>query len=208
MLSSCFDVVEEVGMKTNGSGSIKLIVNLSKSKTKVASLMKLDKIDGIKIPSEKEIRADVQEVATILKSTNGISNVKYTLDFTNYIANLSCDFSNIEALNSFTKALSTKFKTELTQYSKYSYAPKTKTLTRTYVYNGDGKKTLGSLKMENQKAIQDASFASIYRFDDTIRKQDNANAKVSSNKKAVMLRVSILDIVNGKVNLSNNISLD
>lgn len=207
-LTSCFDIVEEIDLKSGGSGKIKLTVNLSKSKTKVGSLMKLDKIEGMKIPTEKEIRSQVNEVTNVLKNTKGISNVKSSLDFTNYIATLSCDFTDINALNSFTKTLSGKFKTEISQYSTYSYSPKTKTLSRNYTYNPEAKKALNKISPENRKSIQDAYFTSIYRFDNTVNNQNNKDAKIAASKKAVMLKSSLIDVMSGKVNLSNTIILN
>lgn len=208
LFTGCFDIVEEIDLNANGSGKIKAIVNLSKSKTKVASLMKLDKIDGIKIPSEKDIRTEVTKVSTILKNTSGISNVKTSLDFTNFVGTISCDFSDINALNNFTKALSSQFKNKISDYSTYSYNIKTKTFNRTYKPGSEGKKELARLKPENQKSLQDAYFTYIYRFQGTVVNQKNAQAKIAGNKKAVMLKVNVLDLVNGKVDLANTITLN
>ncbi|WP_241790595.1 hypothetical protein [Sphingobacterium rhinopitheci] len=207
-MTSCFDIVEEIDLKSNGSGAIKVTVNLSKSRTKVSSLMKLDKVDGLKIPSERDIRSEISKITTTLKKTNGISNVHSSLDFTNYIAVVSCDFRNINALNTFVKTLSAQFKTSLSDYSIYSYDAKSKTLSRTYKYNSAGQKELNKLKPENQKSLQNAYFTYIYRFEHTVATQKNSLAKVSSNKKAVMLKANVLDIVNGKANLSNTITLN
>lgn len=206
-LTSCFDVVEEVDLKSNGVGSIKATFNLSKSKTKVASLMKLDKIDGMKIPSKGEIQTEIGDVVKILKNTKGISNVQHSLDFTNFIGTLSCDFTNVEALNSFTKTLSSHFKTKISSYSSYTYDPKGKILARNYTYSSEAKDGLLKLKPENQKSFQDAYFTSIYRFQDDVLSQDNKSGKVSANKKAVMMKVSILDLIKGNISLSNRIKL-
>ena len=77
LLSGCFDVVEEVTMHNNGAGTIKATMNLSKSKTKVASLMKLDKVDGVKIPTQGDIRREMAAIVSILQKTPGISNVRH-----------------------------------------------------------------------------------------------------------------------------------
>lgn len=208
LMTSCFDIVEEIDLNRSGAGKIKLTLNFSKSKTKVASIMKLDKIDGIKVPSESQIRSEMNNISNILKNTKGISNVNSTLDFSNYIATLSCNFSDIEALNTFTKTLSANLKTEITAYSKYSYSDKTKIFARSSTYNADAKKLLGKLNPENQKSFQDAFYTSIYRFDSTISKQQNGQAKVAGSKKAVMLKANVIDILNGKINLSNTINLN
>lgn len=206
-LTSCFDVVEEIYLKSNGAGDIKATFNLSKSKIKAASLMKLDKVDGVKVPSKAEIQSEMNDVVKILRQTPGISNVKHSLDFNNFIGTLSCDFTNVTALNSFTKTLSTHFKTKISSYSSYSYDPKAKVFARSYTYSAEAKNGLAKLKTENQKSFADAYFTSIYRFQDNVIKQDNKAGKVADNKKAVMMKVGVLDLVNGNVGLSNKITL-
>lgn len=205
--SSCFDFVEEVDMNRNGSGTIKATFNLSKSRTKVATLLKLDKVDGIKIPKETEIRQEMNDIFKLLRSTPGITNVKQTLDFNNYIATLSCDFTDITALNSFTKTLNTHFKTNISNYSSYNFDPKSKVFTRSYTYNAEAKKGLDKLKTESQKSFSDAYFTSIFRFQDNVAKQTSTLSKVAASNKAVMVKVSALDLAKGKVNLSNKITL-
>ncbi|WP_433896793.1 hypothetical protein [Sphingobacterium mizutaii] len=206
-LSSCFDVVEEINMKSNGSGSIVGTLNMSKSRTKVSSLMKLDKIDGFKIPNQAEIRKEVATIVQLLKNTKGISNVDYRLDFNNYIASISCDFQNVQALNSYTETLSKHFKTKLNSYSSYSFNPRNKTFVRNYKYSTEAKKEFDKLKPENQKSFDQAFYTSIYRFQNPVIKQDNTSGKVSGNKQAVMVKVSVPSLINGKANLSNNIVL-
>jgi len=204
-LSSCFDVVEEINMNSNGSGAIVGTLNMSKSRTKVSSLMKLDKIDGFKIPSQAEIRKEVATIVQLLKNTKGISNVNYKLDFTNYIASISCDFKDVNALNSYTETLAKHFKSKLNTYSNYSYNSSTRTFVRSYKHNTDAKKEFDKLKPENQKSFDQAFYTSIYRFQNPVLKQDNAMGKVSSNMKAVMIKVPIPTLINGKANLANTI---
>src|SRR5690606_32664782 len=207
-LSSCFDVVEEIDMKSNGSGSIVGTLNMSKSRTKVSSLMKLDKIDGFKIPNQTEIRNQVTTLVQLLKNTKGISNVNYKLDFTNYIASISCDFQNIDALNSYTATLAKHFKSNLNNYSNYSYDLNKKTFVRSYKHNLNAKKEFDKLKPENQKSFDQAFYTSIYRFQNPIIKQGNVLGKVSGNKQAVMIKVPIATLINGNANLANTILLN
>lgn len=207
LFSSCFDLVEDVNMLSNGKGSIKATINLSKSKTKVASLMKLDKVDGIKVPSKSEIQTEMNTILRLLKQTPGISNVNSSLDFTNFIATLSCDFNNINALNNFSKTVSSHFKSKMSNNSSYAYDAGKKYFVRTYTFAPEGKNELSKLKPENQKSFQDAYYTTIYRFQDEITKQTNPVGKISSNKKNVMVKVSVLDLINGKSNLANQISL-
>src|SRR5690606_16589821 len=80
LLTSCFDLLEQIDINSQGSGTIKATLNLSKSSTKVASLMKLKEFNGIAIPSETDIRREMAQIVSKLKTTQGISDVQYELD--------------------------------------------------------------------------------------------------------------------------------
>lgn len=207
MLTSCFDVVEEVNMKNNGSGSIKAMLNASKSKTKVASLLKLDKIDTYKVPSEADIRRELSTVVHLLKSTPGITNVEQRLDMQNFIASISCDFADVKALNTFTATLSKHFKIDIGSYSSYVYDSKSKTLVRGNQYNANAKEGFEKLSVESRRSFLDAFYTSIYRFDSEISAVSNSQAKISPNRRAVMLKTNLPDLINGKTDVNNRITL-
>lgn len=57
-LSSCFEVIEEIALKNDGTGDVVLTINLSQSKTKVASVMLLDSVQGYKVPSKQKIQQE------------------------------------------------------------------------------------------------------------------------------------------------------
>ena len=50
-LSSCIEIIDDLSLKSDGSGTFKYSVNLSSSKIKVNSILALDSIDGKKVPS-------------------------------------------------------------------------------------------------------------------------------------------------------------
>ncbi|MDO7743668.1 MAG: hypothetical protein MUP99_07845, partial [Pedobacter sp.] len=87
--SSCFQVIEEINVTSNGSGTVTLTVNLSSSKAKVASIMLLDSINGYKVPTKQKIQQEMDEVVVYLKNSPGIGNVTKRVDFDNYIATVS-----------------------------------------------------------------------------------------------------------------------
>ena len=100
-LSSCFEVIEEIAMKNDGTGDVVLTINLSQSKTKVASVMLLDSVQGYKVPSKQKIQQELNEAVAYLRKSEGISNVKSTSDFNNYIATISFSFKDVSWLNRF-----------------------------------------------------------------------------------------------------------
>ncbi len=207
LFTGCFDIVEEVTMHNNGAGTIKATINLSKSKTKVASLMKLDKVDGMKIPTQGDIRREMAAIVSILQKTPGISNVQHSLDFNNFIGTLSCNFTSVEALNAFTQTLSKQLETNISGYSSYAYQTKSGVFERISKQSPEAKKKLDALSPESKKSFDDAYYSAIYRFDKTIQSVSNPQAKISPNKKATMLKVPALQVIDGRVNLSNKIQL-
>lgn len=206
-LSSCFDLVEQIDMDYRGAGSIKATLNLSKSRTKVASLLKMKRFNGIDIPSETDIKQEMEKVVRTLKSTQGISNVQYNLDFNNYIATLSCNFENIQALNDFSKTLSSQFKIQITSYNSYRYDPASLTFTRSYTYTPNLAKEFSRIPNEDKNLFADAYYTNIIRFDKNIQSQRHKDAKISANKRAVLLKAKAVDLINGSTNLTNTITL-
>ena len=72
LLSSCFQVVEEVTLKNDGTGEMQLTVNFSQSRSKLASIMLMDSLNGYKIPSEKDIQQFMNETVDYLNKSKGM----------------------------------------------------------------------------------------------------------------------------------------
>src|SRR5690606_34266997 len=102
LCSSCFQLIEEITVNTDGSGTLALTANLSQSRSKLASVMLLDSVNGYKVPSKKEIREELEEVSNTLRAIEGISKVSHTVDFENYILNIRFSFKNVANLNDIT----------------------------------------------------------------------------------------------------------
>ncbi|MHC5201540.1 hypothetical protein [Myroides sp. LJL119] len=206
-LTSCFDFIEDITIKNNGSGHIKATLNISQSKTKLASVMNLESIYGYKIPSKEKVEQTVQEIVSLLENTPGITNVNYTLDLTNFIATLSCDFSNIKALNVFSKTIEQKFGSKLQLAKSYQYDTQKKVFTRSYNYDPSFSKALEKFDLKDKDSFNSASYTQIFRFQQAIKSSNNPSANVSGNKQNVMLKQKVVDLLDGKAVLSNTIEL-
>jgi hypothetical protein len=206
-LSSCFEVIEEIAMKNDGTGDVVLTINLSQSKTKVASLMLLDSVQGYKVPSKQKIQQELNEAVAYLKKSEGISNVKSTSDFNNYIATISFSFKDVSNINNITKNILAQQKIKATNTSSYTYNKATKTFSRKYQAIGTAKTEFNKLKAKDKAVFNGATYTSIYRFESAVTSSTNPASNVSKSKKAVMLKSSIMDLINGKINVSNSIQL-
>jgi hypothetical protein len=207
VFSSCFQIIEEINVAANGSGTVNLTVNLSASKTKVASIMLLDSVNGYKVPSKQKIQKEMDEVVAYLKNSPGISNVKKTVDLENYIASVSFAFKNISNINNVNQNVLKKMKIKAVSNSSYSYNPETNTFQRSYAHTKEALTEYNKLKPEVKNVFKEASYTSIYRFEKPVSTCSNPLAKVSKTKKAVMLNTGMLGLINGKTNISNKIVL-
>jgi len=207
LLSSCFEVIEEISIKNDGTGDVVLTINLSQSKTKVASVMLLDSVQGYKVPSKQKIQQELNEAVAYLKKSEGISNVKSTSDFNNYIATVSFSFKDVSNINNITKNILARQKIKATNTSSYHYNKASKTFSRKYQAIGNAKTAFNKLKAKDKSVFNGATYTSIYRFESAVTSSSNPASNVSKSKKAVMLKSSITDLINGKVNVSNTIQL-
>ncbi|MHC5353404.1 hypothetical protein ACYSNX_04305 [Myroides sp. LJL115] len=208
LLMSCFDFIEEINISENGSGSIKATLNISQSKTQMATLLKLDQVAGNKIPNEGQIRQKTQEVVEILENAKGISNVEYTLDFTNYIAKLSCDFASVEDLNHFNATLAKHFNSTFSKNIAYSYDKKNQLVSKKFTYDPSYAKVLEKFNPKDIQALKQANYTQVLKFKQDIVETSHPLARISPSKKAVLLQVSVVDFIQGNTSLSNTIHLN
>ncbi|MFD2581113.1 hypothetical protein ACFSR6_01330 [Pedobacter vanadiisoli] len=206
-LSSCFEVIEEISMKNDGTGDVVLTINLSQSKTKIASVMLLDSVQGYKVPSKQKIQQELNEAVAYLRKSEGITNVKSTADFNNFIATISFTFKDVSNINNITKNILAQQKIKATNTSSYTYNKATKTFSRKYQAISTAKTEFNKLKAKDKAVFNGATYTSIYRFESPVTSTTNPASNISKSKKAVMLKSNIMDLINGKINVSNSIQL-
>lgn len=205
--SSCFEIVEELRINANGSGNIQLTFNFSQSKTKLASLMKLDSVNGYKVPSKAELQAEMQNIQRQLKAIPGISNVKHQLNFDQFIGTLSFDFTDVKLVNKATQIVATSYKIKNASLPNYSFNKDLQQLVRTYATNNVTLQNFKKLKKEDKEVFNSAQLTSIIRFQKNIIKSSNANAVIAKNKQAVMQKVPILSLIQNQHSINQTILL-
>ncbi|WP_336731886.1 hypothetical protein [Chryseobacterium sp. VD8] len=204
LLTSCFDILDKINVKADGSGEYSLILNASKSKTRLASISKMETINGKKVPKRSEIEAKINEAARIFKATPGISNVKTSMDFDNYIIKLSCNFKKIENINAGLEQLKAKnIVGKMVPVQLYSQSPEKKTFTRNKV--SSFKNDYDKMSKADKEVFNDAKYTSVMQFENTIKSQTNNSYLLSPNKKAVKLEANVLDFILQKKQLQNTI---
>ena len=206
-LTSCFEIVEDVSFKKDGSGVLKLILNLSQSKNEINTLMKLDSSSGYKIPTENEINAYLDRTLQTLKSTEGLSNVSIKRDFKNWIFEVKTNFKSGENLERGLQSVHREFAEGEPLLFKNKLIYNGKTLQRE-AQNIDEKTRKELNKPTEKKIFAKAKYTTIYRFENSIEKSNNTRAKISPSKKAIMLQCNVLNLINGKETIQNQILLN
>lgn len=205
--SSCIEIIDDLTLNSDGSGTFKYVVNLSASKIKVNSVLALDSLDGKKVPSIAEIKDLIKEYQTKIEAKEGISNVKVESDFTNFILKFQCDFTNVAVLQKAIREIVIE-KDKQQEFKEINHTWLT----------WDGTKLSRSvpslttqstqkLKQEDIDKLKEGSYISITRFDKAIEKSDNPLAKISPSKLACMIKTNPHALVNNLSLLENTIYL-
>ncbi|HSD06117.1 hypothetical protein [Flavobacterium sp.] len=205
LFQSCFEVIEEVKMKDDGSGHFNFVINFSQSKTKINSILKMQKINGYTIPSKDEIKKEASKIEALAQSTAGISNVKTNVDLTNYIFAIDLDFEKISNLNAAflklknSKKLDPSINTDYFIFSDKKFVRTQKIPVKT-LYD--------KLEKADKEVFQTAKYTAVYKFDSTIKSYSNKNATPSKSKKAIKLNGAIINVINGSEKIENTITLN
>jgi len=204
LLTSCFDLLDKVSVKADGSGEYTIILNASKSKTRLASISKMETINGKKVPKKAEIENKINEAAKIFRATPGISNVKTSLDFDNYIIKLSCNFKKIENINAGLEQLKARnLIGKMVPTQIYSHNPGKKLFSKNKV--NTFKSDYDKMSKADKEIFNDARYTSVMQFENTIKSQSNTSYMLSPNRKAVKIEANLLDFILQKKQIQNNI---
>lgn len=206
-LSSCIEIIDDLTLNADGSGTFKYNINLSSSKVKVNSILALDSLDGKRVPSLDEIKQRIDKIAQELRAQPGITQVVVDADYTDFILRLSFDFTSLNALQDGVKAV---IKLEsgdkpLNQMDHEWVSFEENTLRR----------SIPQLKVTQSKQLDEAdrellkkgSYTAITRFGKEIESYSNEQAMLSKNLKAVLLRTDPYSLMQDPTLLDNTIKL-
>ena len=205
LFQSCFEVIEEIKLKDNGSGHFNFAINFSQSKSKINSVLKMEKVNSYKIPSKDEIKKEVVKLQALAQNTTGISNVNTNVDLTNYIFVVDLDFEKITNLNAVflklknSKKLDSKITTDYFTYADKKFIRSQKVPVKALYdkLGGTGK-----------EIFETAKYTAVYKFESTIKSFSNIKATLSKSNKAIKLNCSVINVINGTEKIENTITLN
>jgi hypothetical protein len=208
LCSACFEIVEEVNLNSDGSGSFCFTINMSQSKLDINAVLLLDSINGRPVPKIENMKEVFTQVENALKNDSSLSKIKAQKDWENYIFAFSGDFKNIEALNKAIMNVYTLIGKSSGQKLniKDNFSYNNKNFKRLYHYNLAN--DYQSLPEKDKVVFKNAKYTSIYRFKSTIINYTNPAANKSKNNMSIMLKANITDIINNTQSLENSIQLN
>jgi len=206
-LSSCVEIIDDLSLNMDGSGTLRYNLNLSSSKVKINSLLALDSLDGKKVPSMQEIRTKVTRIESHLKEQEGITDAKIEADYENFVFKLSCDFNSLTELQEAMKTVITSENgNQPIPELDYKWLLFSDTTLQRSVPELTIKKSK-EIKESDRALLRDGTYTSITRFNAEVDRFDNENAILSANKKAVMIRTDPYSLTQNPHLLDNIIYL-
>jgi len=207
LLSSCVEIIDDISMNEDGSGIFKYSVNLSSSKVKINSILALDSLDGKKVPSVDDISLKLSRLVRNLETKEGISNVTFTHDYTNFIFKLSCEFSSVGKLQDAIKELviSENNGREIKGMNHSWITFEGNRLSRSIPQITINKAR--KINQDETNLLKQGKYTSITRFKTEIKQFDNEKARLSKNKKAVMVQTNPYALIHNPQLLDNTIYL-
>ena len=205
MLSSCIEIIDDLSMNNDGSGTAKYTINLSSSKIKANSYLALDSLNGKKVPSIQEIENKIEEYKKKLENKEGISGVVVETNFTDFIFKFQCDFENVQALQKAIKEIAASENKDWVDEEYVWLSWKEDELSRSTPTPSPT--IIESLKRDDVELLKNGSYISITRFERPIEKVSNPNAKISANRMAVMTRTNPYLLTQNTEILKNTIYL-
>ncbi|MFT5780208.1 MAG: hypothetical protein ACI837_003169 [Crocinitomicaceae bacterium] len=206
-LTSCIEIIDDLAVNKDGSGTFKYTVNLSSSKIKLNSYLALDSLDGKKVPSISDITVELDKIVSSLKEKHGISNVSFDANYTDFIFKLKLDFASIPELQNAIKTVvreKSKGKEidELNhEWLTYSGTSLVRSVPELKI------RKASTLKPDEISDLKKGTYTSISRFDREVAKFDNKSAILAKNKKAVMMRTDPYSLIQKSNLLDNTIYL-
>jgi len=188
--SACIEIIDDITINEDGSGTFKYTVNLSSSKVKINSILALDSLDGKKVPSLKQIQEKLTKIISELKKKDGITNVHFTSDYSNFIFKLNCDFNSLDELQIAIKDLAVKENNgkEIPELNHSWISYQNDSLVRSVPQITVAKTS--KINQRDSDLLKEGHYTSITRFSKEVDSFSNGSAKLSKNKKAVMVRAN------------------
>lgn len=207
LLSGCIEIIDDLTLNDDNSGTLKYSINLSSSKIKINSILALDSINGQKVPELDSIRHQIEFGIAQLKAKKGIKSVEFIADYDEFIFKVIIHFEHLDLLQeAFREMAKDDFKADLNQHNSINWLSfSDKKLTRSIpLFIVDQKINLDNKEKER---LKEGKYISITRFNSSIISCSNPASKIAKNQTACMIQENALSIVQNPKLIDNIIKV-
>lgn len=202
ILSSCFELKEQLSIRNNGSGTYHLILDLSKSQDLIKMGLKTS-ANSVNNPFA-DMDSAFAKGSRRLNQMTGISNAKGIKDEQNLVFGVQFEFADIKALNNAIRDLNEEEMT--TENEIFSFDVKNCVFERNnHFYLTKILENYTELKEKKQidDLLQNAIYTQIIRTSGKIKKNENKLFEFGKDKKEVKMSANLLEVKNGKIEIAN-----
>lgn len=185
---------------------VTLVFDLSRSKGKVSQYLKMDYVEGYKVPSRENIEAFLEQARSILLSVEGITFAQTRSDWSGFVFTLSARFSRIQSLNAAIIRLGHELgKLDFPASAEENFQLGDHSFRRIFHFDPDPE-SFRQLPSMQRYMLETAYLISIYRFERPIDHFTHVRAVLSPSGKAIMLKMPLSELATGNGTLSNTIT--
>lgn len=205
LFTGCFEILEEVDLKSDGSGTLRLTINMSESKSNLSNFLDAGEVQGVKLPSRNEIERNLTRAKSALMESPGISNVSISTDFEEFIFVVNAAFEEVEDLNQAINHVADALNRTPFETIKLDNFDLTDQSFRRYFNYPVGLVDYESLPSMHRYVLETARLVNIYRFDRQVRMCTNDKAQISPSRQAVKMECSVGEVLNGSTTIANSV---
>jgi len=197
-LTSCIEIIEEITLNKDQSGSISYSLETNELGYLLNNFTNL-----FDVSIENHLKDKFEELASGLKNKQGINNVDLSIDKRSGSYGLMCDFSNSKDFNSalyeifgYKKNLFTPgyIKVSKHKFKRINFAPWVKK----YFEKED-------IQIPAEEVLEMITYKTIINLPDEVKSVKNKTTKLSNNRKTVTQSYKAIDIINNKANVRSRI---
>ena len=199
-MTACFDITEDITINKDGSGTYISTTDASKLSEQLGMLAAMDTtgelIPKLKYSLDSSFSANFSQYAAI----KGVSKVKVDTSKA-YTYKVTLDFTDINALNGVINV----DKKDAAQKNLYTWVKGKLTRKDSGIGMGEMGMEDDQQKEMAKSLLKDMKYTIIYHLPKKVSSITNKEAKLSDDKKTVTLQGSLLDIMDKKLTLGNEV---
>lgn len=212
--SSCFELREEIDLNKDGSGTYRLLLDMSQSKSTIDLAQKMQANKDQDAAKNLNFTVDSTFAKSVMRFNNmpGITQARDTVNKTDYIFGITFNFSGMEALNNAMMELN-KDENKKSTLTKPVYSLTKNVFEKQNIYYLNNISEALKTKNNSQEAeqmrrlLESATYVTILKVNGKIKKFSNDKAEIDYTKTVLRLSNPLLEVIADKADVGNTVKI-